>query len=148
MHLGVKAEAQRADGAGGRERCRLGLWVEALELPEENTDLGSWASKPQPTLDTARVAQGHKAPHGSVFCVPEKWGPQTPLLLLKGASGLKCSLRSKCTVFSDHFSYHSHCLGIFLGRGTEGCHSAVGDIADGMSERWKEGNFVTQRAYY
>lgn len=47
-HLGVKAEAQRADAAGGRERCRLGLWVEALELPEENADLGSGASKPQP----------------------------------------------------------------------------------------------------
>lgn len=47
-HLGVKAEAQRADGAGGRERRRLNLWVEALELPEENADLGSWASKPQP----------------------------------------------------------------------------------------------------
>lgn len=68
----MKAEPQRADGAGGRERCRLGLWVEALELPEENADLGSWASKPQTALDTARVAQGHQALHRSVICVPEK----------------------------------------------------------------------------
>lgn len=62
----MEGEAQRADGAGGRESCTLGLWAGALELPEENADLGSWASKPQLAPDTARVAQGHQVLHGSV----------------------------------------------------------------------------------
>lgn len=64
-HVGVEGEAQRADWLAA-ESCTLGLWAEALELPEENADLGSWASKPQPALDTARVAQGHQVPRGSV----------------------------------------------------------------------------------
>lgn len=65
-HLDVRGEARKVDEADGKENCMLGLWVQFPELPEENADLGPRASKPQPTLDTAHVARGHKVPVESV----------------------------------------------------------------------------------
>lgn len=143
-HLGVRGEARKVGRTDSTENSMLPVWVHFPELPEEEIDLGPWASAPQPAQDTACVAQ-----RPSFLVLP------LLVFLKNGITDMPCSgcsqVKIQCEIqvscgfksFFTSFS-HSHFLGIMLGHGTKGCHSASCDIAGRMSWRWKEGSCMIQ----